>query len=74
MRRRTSDSQPDENDTANRTKEELRKSFLNPIVIVEPPPPSSESGSGSDDSEPGVKHIHYVSTVNVLLSYLTKNS
>ena len=74
MRRRTSDSQLDENDTANRIKKELRESFLKPIIIVEPPPPSSESGSSSGDSESGVKHIHYVSTVNVLLSHITKNS
>ena len=68
MRRRTSDSQPDENGTANRTKEELRESFLKlnlSIIIPEPPPPSSESGSSSGNS--GVKHIHYISTVNVLL-------
>ena len=70
MRRRTSDSQPDENGTANRTKEELRELFLKlnlSIIIPEPPPPpSGESGSSSGNS--GVKHIHYISIVNVLLA------
>ena len=74
MRRRTSDSQPDENGTANRTKEELRELFLKlnlSIIIPEPPPsppPPTSGESGSSSGNSGVKHIHYISIVNVLLT------
>lgn len=57
VNRTTSGLQPDEDDAANLTKEELYELFwkLNLSVAIEPPP-SSESGSG--DAESGMTYTH----------------